>query len=101
MCSSGRLFGGALVTEAWASVAYVVVVCGGRYTVGICWDHEVCMVVVRGEVPFGSFRCSVVEGRSKVARRVSMEDRREFLLPGLSPFGRRAIMTLVGWMCSV
>ncbi len=70
MCSAGRLLGGALVTEAWARVAYVVVVCGGRYAVGICWDHEVCIVVVRCEVSFGSLRCSVVEGRSKVARRV-------------------------------
>ena len=79
----------------------MVVVCGDRYAVGICWDHDVCMVVVRGEASFGSFRCSVVEGRSKVARRVSMEVLREILLPGLSPLGRRAIITLVGWMCSV
>ena len=59
------------------------------------------MEVIRGEESFGSFLCYVVEGRSKVARRVSMEVLRDILLPGLSPLGRRAIITLVGWMCSV
>ena len=59
------------------------------------------MVVIRGEESFGSFLCSIVERRSKVARRVSMEVLREILLPGLSPLGRRAIITLVGWTCSV
>ena len=67
----------------------------------MCRNHEVCMEVIRGEESFGSFRCSVVEGRSKVARRVSMEVRRDILLSGLSPLGRRAIITLVGWMRSV
>ena len=67
----------------------------------MCWNHEVCMVVIRGEASFGSFLCNVAEGRSKVARRVSMEVLRAILLPGLSPLGRRAIITLVGWMCSV
>ncbi len=59
------------------------------------------MVVSRGKASIGSFLCSVVEGRSKVALRVSMKVLREILLPGLSPLGRRAIITFVGWMCSV
>jgi hypothetical protein len=59
------------------------------------------MVVSRGVVSLGSFLCSVVEGRSKVALRVSIEVLREILPPGLSPLGKRASMTLVGWMCSV
>ncbi len=67
----------------------------------MCLNHEVCMVVIKGEASFGSFICSVVEGRSRVARRVSMEVLSESLLPGLSPLGRRAIITSVGWMRSV
>ena len=66
--------------------------------VGMCWNQEVCMEVLRGETSFGSFLCSVVEGRSNVARSVSMEVRRDDLLPGPSPLGRRAKITLVGWM---
>ena len=73
----------------------------GRWSGGMCWSHEVCIVVSRGVVSLGSFLCSVVEGRSKVALRVSIEVLREVLLLGLSPLGNRASMTLVGWICSV
>ena len=65
------------------------------------FSHVVCMAVSKGDVSFGSFLCSVVEGRSRMALRVSMEVLREVLLPGLSPLGSRAIITFVGWMCSV
>ena len=43
--------------------------------------HDVCMVVKRGVVSFGSFLCSVVEGRSRVARSVSSEVLRAVLGP--------------------
>ena len=80
---------------------YVEVLWGGRWSVGMCWSHVVCIVVSRGVVSLGSFLCSVVEGRSKVALRVSMEVLREVLPPDSSPLGKRASMTLVGWICSV
>ena len=64
-------------------------------------SHEVCMVVSRGVVSLGRFLSSVVDERSKVALRISKEVRREDLGHCLSPFGNLAIMTLVGWMCSV
>ena len=69
--------------------------------VGMCWNQEECMEVLRDDASVGSFLYSVVEGRSMVARSVSMEVRRDVLLPGLSPLGRRAKITLVGWMWSV
>ena len=59
-------------------------------------NHELCMVVSRGVVSFGSFLSSKVAGRSRVALRVSREVRSEDLGPGLSPFGSLAIITLVG-----
>lgn len=46
----------------------------------------------------GSSQCSVWAGRSRMARRVSMEVRRAVLGPGLSLFGSLAKMTLVGWI---
>ena len=64
-------------------------------------SHEVCMVVSRGVVSLGNFMSSVVARRSRVALRVSIEARRAVLGPGLSPFGSMAMITLVGWMCSV
>ena len=65
------------------------------------FSHVICMVVSKGDVSLGSFICSVVEGRSRVALRVSMDVLREILLPGLPPLGSRANLTLVGWMCNV
>ena len=59
------------------------------------------MVVSRGVVSLGSFLSSGVVGRSKMALRISMEVRREDLGHGLSPFGYRVMITLVGWICSV
>ncbi len=75
--------------------------CGERWSVGMNFSHVVCMVVRKGDVSFGSFICSVVEGRSRVALRVSMDVLREILCPGLSPLGSRANITLMGWMCNV
>ena len=63
--------------------------------------HEVCMVVSCGISSFGNSRCSVLEGRSRVALRVSIEVRRAVFTPALSPLGNLAITTLVGWICSV
>ena len=59
------------------------------------------MVMSRGGVSLGKFPSFVIDGRSKVALRVSREVRREILGPGLSPFGNLAIITLVGWICRV
>ena len=63
--------------------------------------HDVCMVVRRGVVSFGSFLCSAVEGRSRVARRVSREVRRAVFGPVLSAFGSLAMSTFVGDMWRV
>ena len=49
----------------------------------------------------GNFLCSIVAGRSRVALRESKEVRREVFGPGLSPFGKMAMITLVGWICKV
>ncbi len=65
------------------------------------FSHDVCMVESKGDASFWSFLCSVVDGKSRMALRVSMEVLREVLLPGLSPLGSRATITWVGWMCSV
>ncbi len=79
----------------------MVGLCGERWSVGMNFSHVVYMVVSKGDVSFGSFLCSVVEGKSRVALRVSMDVLKEILLLGLSPLGSRANMTLVGWMCNV
>ncbi len=47
-------------------------------------------------VSLGSFLCSVVAGRSRVALRVSWEARRAVLGPVLSPFGNLVMSTFVG-----
>ncbi len=60
--------------------------------------HDVCMVVRRGVVSLGSFLCSVLEGRSRVARSVSREVRRAVFGPILSAFGSLAMSTFVGDM---
>ena len=60
--------------------------------------HDVCMVVRRGVVSLGSFLCSVVEGKSRVARSVSREARRAVFGPVLSAFGSLAMSTFVGDM---
>ena len=75
--------------------------CGGRLLGVMNFSHEACMVVIRGVVSLGSFLSSVVAGRRKVALRVSKGVRREVFGPGLSPFGKMAMITLVGWICKV
>ena len=101
MCVAGRLLGRELTAEAFAKVAYGFVVHGGRLSGAMNCSHEVCMVVSRGVVSFGSFLSSEIAGRSRVALRVSREVRRGVLGPGLSPFGSLAMVTLVGWIWSV
>ena len=49
-------------------------------------------------VSLGSFLCSVVEGRSRVALRVSRDVRRAVFGPGLSLFGSLARSASVGEM---
>ena len=56
------------------------------------------MVVSWGVVSLGRFLCSVVEGRSRVALRVSKEVRRAAFGPDLSAFGSLAMSTFVGEM---
>ena len=63
--------------------------------------HNVCMVVSRGVVSLGSFLCSVVEGRSRVALSVLREVRRAVFGPVLSAFGSLAMSTFVGELCRV
>ena len=53
------------------------------------------MVVSRGVVSLGSFLCSLVAGRSSVARRVTREVRRAILGPVLSPSGSLAMSAFV------
>ena len=60
--------------------------------------HDICMVVRSGVVSLGSFLCSVLEGRSRVARSVSREVRRAVFGPILSAFGSLAMSTFVGDM---
>ena len=60
--------------------------------------HDVCMVVSRGVVSLGSFLCSVLVGRSRVALSVSREVLRAVLGPVLSAFGSLAMSTFVGDM---
>ena len=75
--------------------------CGGKVSGLMYVCHDVCMVVRRGVVSFGSFLCSVVVGSSRVARSVSSDVLRAVLGPVLSAFGSLAMSTLVGDMCRV
>ncbi len=61
--------------------------------------HDVCMVVSWGLVSLRSFLCSVLEGSSRVALRVSREVRRAVFGPVLSAFGSLAMDTFVGCVC--
>ena len=61
--------------------------------------YDVCMVVSWGVVSLGSFLCSVEEGRSRVALRVSREVRRVIFGLVLSAFGSLAMITFVGEIC--
>ncbi len=72
--------------------------CGGSLSGVMHFSHEACMVMSRGVVSLGSFLSFVVDGRSKVALRVSREVRKEVLGPGLSPFNNLAMITLAGWI---
>ena len=56
------------------------------------------MSVEAGVISLGSFLCSVEAGRSRMARRLSVEVRSADSDPGLIPFESLASMTLVGWM---
>jgi len=58
------------------------------------WCIRVTFVVLG----FGSFLCSVVAGRSKVALKVSMAVRSVVFGPGSLPLGSLASITLVGEM---
>ena len=73
----------------------------GRLSVLMYVCHDVCMAVSRGVVSLGSFLCSVVEGRSSVARSASSEVRRAAFGPGLLAFGSLAMSTVVGDMWRV
>ncbi len=75
--------------------------CVGRLSGLGYFIHDVCMVVSWDVVSLGSFLCSVVEGRSRVALRVSREVRRAVFGPVLSAFGSLAMSPFVGEMCRV
>jgi hypothetical protein len=89
ICVAGRLFGVMFAVKAFIKLAYTFGLCGGKLSGVMSLIQEVCMVVSRGVVSLGSFRCSVVAGRSSVALRVSREVRRAVLGPVLSPFGKK------------
>ena len=57
-----------------------------------------CIRAAFEALAFGSFLCSVVAGRRRVALRVSMAVRSVVFGPGLSPLGSLASITLVGEM---
>ena len=63
--------------------------------------HDECIVVSSGVVSLGSFLCSVVEGRRRVAHSVSSEVRRAVFGPGFSAFGSLAMSAFVGDMWRV
>ncbi len=63
--------------------------------------HDVCMLECWGVVSLGSFLCSVAEGNSRVALKVSREVRRAVFGPVVSTFGSLAMSTFVGEMCRV
>ena len=73
----------------------------GKVAVLMYFVHDVCMLVCWGVVSLGSFLCSVVEGRSRVALKVSREIRRAVFGPVLSAFGSLDSSTFVGEMCRV
>ena len=75
--------------------------CVGRLSGEMNLIQEVCMVVSRGLVYLGNFLCSVVAGRSSVARRVSREVRRAVLGPVWSPLGSLAMSAFAGEMWRV
>ncbi len=91
----------ALTAEAFIILAYEFVVCWGRLSGVMNFSHEACMAVSRGGICLGSLLSSGVAERSRVGLKVYREARREVLGPGLSPFGNLAMITLVGWICSV
>ena len=63
--------------------------------------HDACIVVSSGVVSLGSFLCSVVGGRRRVARSVSSEVRRAVFGPSFSAFGSLAMSAFVGDMWRV
>ena len=73
----------------------------GKVSVLMYFSHDVCMLVCWGVVSLGSFLCSVVEGRRRMALKVSREVRRAVLGPVLSAFGSLDSSTSVGAMCRV
>jgi hypothetical protein len=64
-------------------------------------SHEVCMVMSRSVLFWGIFLNFKAAGRCRVALRESREARRDVLVPGLSPLGSLAMITLVVWMAIV
>ena len=68
----------------------------GRLSGSMYVCHDVCIVVSSGVVSLGSFLCSVVEGRRRMARSVSSEVRRAVFGPGFSAFGSLAMSAFVG-----
>ncbi len=75
--------------------------CGGKLSGLMYVCQDVCMMVSRGVESLGSFLCSVVEGKRRVARSVSREVRRAVFGPDLCAFGSLAMSTFVGEMWRV
>ena len=98
---AGRLFGLFVVVEAVMRVAYELGLYVGRVAGLMYLVHVACIVVCWGVVSLGSFLCSVVVGRSRVALSVSREVLRAVFGPVLSAFGSLARSTSVGGMWRV
>ncbi len=62
------------------------------------WCHVWCMVVIVGSTSFGSFLCSVLAGRRRVALRVLIAVLNCCLGLYLCPFGSFDITAAVGWI---
>ena len=90
-----------LVVDAFIRLEKEVCLCVGKLSGLMYVCHDACIVVSRGVVSLGSFLCSVVVGRRRVALSVSSEVRRAVFVPGLSAFGILAMSAFVGDMWRV
>ena len=79
-------------------VAHDVGVCSWRSVFFMYACHEGCMSVIFGIGSLGSLRCSVLVGRSRVDRRVSMIVRSCIFGLVMCPWGSLSRMTSVGCM---
>jgi hypothetical protein len=96
-CIAGRFLVNMLAEEAFASWAWELVVCDGRFSGFMNGSRDKCAIVERGVVSLGSFLSSEEAGRRRLARSESIVVQRNVSIPAsLSPLGSLAMMSLVG-----